>query len=1237
MNKKVDNSRRFMLLAGLLALFVILALLSGKFYFGNYEYRFKTRRFNKILHEKETIMQNCLDGMKPILATEDHHGSVPENSLFKVAEKNGITILEFLDNKLAYWSDNEFEVPSLFVDSLYTKPLVYLQNGWFVPQTVQAGNEIIVGLLRVRTEYSLKNEIIKSGFEKDFGLNDKVDLSTEENDSDFHIYNKSGQFLFSLVFPGVKEATSLIIVPILFWTVAFILALIICYEAIRLLVVRNRRFESIIFAVLACSAIYLTLIYFGLPQVFHLTLLFSPFTFSLNWFIPSLGHLLILCVFGTFLEYVILKYFPFTERNREEKNWYLPVSSYFVASALLISMFHYIFTRLVLVSNINFQPYKVQDLNVFSLVGYGCLFILVILPSYYLLKALRSLRSYDRKSVASAMIPGVVLISLLYSRNLTNLLSLDVFFLVLCSAIWITGKRRSGKFSMTVIFSFIFGLYSLFFITKYTEEKALENIKIQALSLSTDNDPRAENLLIDIWPELSADTTLENMMISKSFNRNSEDVENISDYLRETYFTDYWTNYNFNIVLCRNDQPLQVGPGNEMFPNCFKFFDERIARDGEMITGTGFYFIGNQRGRPYYLGRLVYPADGLVSNGIFIELYGDVNVFQPGYSALLLDEEYKGYSGLKDYNFAKYINGEIVLRAGEFPYNKTDAEYIAKNPDYKIFRSEGYRHLLYKNGNATVIISRPAITAGDMIISFAYFFVFILLFSNIALFILRKPKIRSGIVLNFRQKLQISFIGILLFSFILIGIVVAYLTITGYKTKHYDNIKEKLSSVYMELDSRLSMNKHIDRKWSDENYSSLNELLISLSNIFNTDINLYDLNGELIATSRPEIFTRNLTSTRMNNMALIYLSDFSSTEYFQKEKIGNLEYLSAYTPFFNTNDQKLAYLNLPYFRIQSVLAQEISNLIVAVINFTLLLILITMSLAVVISGRLTTPLSMLSEGLASVELGKKTKHLEYKGNDEIAELVRQYNRMVDELEASASKLANSEREYAWREMARQIAHEIKNPLTPMKLNVQQLLKSWRDKAPGFEEKIEKYARNQIEYIDNLSSIASSFSSFAKMPAANPSEVNLIDQLRITLDIFREEQVTFNVNLPENTKVVVYADKEHLNGIFSNLIKNSIQSLPPDREGIIDVVAEIKKDKVIVSIRDNGTGISRDIQKKLFTPNFTTKSSGMGLGLSIVRKYVETANGRIWFESEDNRGTAFFVELPLRYTIEKRAE
>ena len=370
-------------------------------------------------------------------------------------------------------------------------------------------------------------------------------------------------------------------------------------------------------------------------------------------------------------------------------------------------------------------------------------------------------------------------------------------------------------------------------------------------------------------------------------------------------------------------------------------------------------------------------------------------------------------------------------------------------------------------------------------------------------------------------------------------------------------------------------------------------------------------------------------------MAFINLANLTRSEYIQKEKVGSLEYISAYVPFMDSNKKIIAYLNLPYFRMQSILAREISNLIVAIVNFALLLIVITMSIAVFISGRLTSPLMMLGEGLASVGVGKKSEHLVYRGSDEIGELVKQYNRMVDEIEESTHKLANSEREYAWREMAKQIAHEIKNPLTPMKLNVQQLFKSWKDKAPGFDKLLERFTKNQIEYIDNLSTIATAFSSFAKMPGNNPVELNLLDQIRTTLELFKNTtNVTFNVYWPHETRVMIYADREHLNSVFANLIKNGIQSMPQEQEGTIKVNMEIQNDKVIVSIADNGSGIPEDLRRKLFTPNFTTKSSGMGLGLSIAKKYIENANGRIWFDSEADKGSVFFVELPLIYTVEK---
>ena len=1213
---------------------IVLALSSESVYFSDFEYNFRTKRFNKILDRKEKIMADCLNSIKPFLSSGENQMAGSDNKMFSVAEQHNITILEYIENKLIYWSDNNFDVPVLLSDSIFTKPLVFIQNGWFLTNSVRAGNELMVGLLRLRTDYGFENDIIKNGFEKDFGLPVNTGFSLDKEASEFHVLDKNGSYLFSLIFPEVKETTYLILIPLLLWTCAFILLLFVTIQMVKMISCLKRNTIALMSCFMIFSVIYLIILLTGKPEVLNQTELFSPYRYTLNRIIPSLGHLLLLSVLLSIFAYVFCKFYPFRQKVFTKGiRDYLYLFLLLIPGALLFLLYHRVFTHLILYSNINFETYKVLKLNFLSAAGFTTMLLLFLVPLLYFLKVFQSVRGNTTGMTLLAIAASSAVIIVSFLEEPYTLIPVTLLYFVIIAAVFILEKRTSGTFNVTVIFSVVFGLYSLFFITMLSEKKTTEKIKIQSVTFSTEIDPVAEYLLIDMWPVISGDSVLQNLMDVEYFDR--EVFETISDYLYDTYFGGYWGNFNHNIYLCRMDDSLQVGTNRTEYQDCFAFFDGRILNDGHQLTGTDFYFIDNQKGRPNYLGRVFHKTGGNSINGLFIELYSDINILQPGYSELLLDKKYHGYARLEEYSFAKYINGEIVIIAGSFPYNKTDDDYIDKSGEYRIFNSDGYRHTLYRNGNVTAIISRQELSAGNLVISFAYLFIFIFLFSNLLALMLQRPVLKSFPSLNFRQKLQVSFIGILLFSFLLIGIVITSFTIRQYQTKYYDNIKEKMNSIELELESRISMEKILRPGWRNSSYSSLNDLLVRLSNVFNTDINLYDLNGYLIATSRPEIYYRNLTSRRMNNMALMKLTHLSRSEYFQTEKIGSLEYISAYMPFYNADNEILTYLNLPYFRMQSILTREISNLIAAVINFTLLLIVITMGFIVLISGRLTSSLTMLSSGLASVELGKKSEHLSYKGTDEIGELVRQYNRMVDELDESAKKLANSEREYAWREMAKQIAHEIKNPLTPMKLNVQQLYKSWKDGVPGFEKKLHRFTRNQIEYIENLSSIATAFSAFAKMPLSKPVEVDLLEQIKTTLELFKNsDNITFRMGWPLEKRIFIYADKEQVNGVFSNLIKNGIQSIPPGEEGIIKVNAEIKGGKVIISVSDNGTGIPESLRKKMFTPNFTTKSSGTGLGLSIVKRYVENANGRIWFESETDKGSVFYIEYPLLRTTEK---
>ncbi|MCU0456192.1 MAG: HAMP domain-containing protein, partial [Bacteroidales bacterium] len=1090
----MTKNRRLLILISLSVLFLALALAGELLYFSDFEHFYRTRRFNRILHEKEKIMDQCLQSLEPLLSLGQHHGSVTEKEVFRIAAENDITILEYLDGRLHYWSDNDFDVPAEIDDSSYALPFMFIQNGWFVPRTMKAENQLIVALLRVRTDYGFENDIIRNGFEKDFRIRENAGLDISRDGSPYRVLDSRGRFLFSISFPESGSNTPLIALPLSLLALFLLVIIFLAHEAAGVLAGKSRVKAGILLCLLLFAALYGFLLITSKPEILFRTGLFSRHVFTLNGFIPSLGHLLLLGIFAADLAWLIYRHVPADDESLGK-----PLIRWFAFGFLLFASFlllygsHVIFRGLIRDSNISFEAYKVLSLSAYSVASYASVILLFLVPFFLILKAAGMLRPMKEGELRSG----------------------GTF----------TGQSRS--FGLTALFSLVLGLYALYMITIYSEERNVENMKIQALSFSSENDPEAEHRLLDLWPAIKSDTVLKAMMEKDYF---QEDYPAISSYLRETYFGGYWGNYNYSISLCRKDDPLELLQTGEMVDNCFSFFSERIRKYGHQLAETDFWFIDNQGGRSYYFGQFFFGRDKEISNGLFIELYSNVNVFQPGYSELLLDRKFRGYSGLKDYCFVKYINGEVVFTSGEFPYDKSDVDYIDKNSDYRIFNGGGFKHILYRNGNATVILSKPRINTGNILITFAYLFAFTFLFTNILLLITGRWSVSRLRSLNFRQKLQMTFTGILLFSFILVGLVITYLTVNEYTSKHYENVTEKMNSIYLELEGKVANEQVLTGEWRNNNYPSLNELLIRFSNIFNTDINIYNTNGFLIATSREEIFTRDLTAMRMNNEAMNNLRVLTKSLYSHTETIGRLTYISAYTPFYNFENKVLAYLNLPYFRMQSILAREISNLVVAVINFTLLLVLATMGLAIFISGRLTSPLSMLSEGLASVELGKKSKHLEYKDTDEIGELVKQYNRMVDELDESARKLADSEREYAWREMAKQIAHEIKNPLTPMKLNVQQLLKSWKDDIPDFDEKIEGFSKNQIEYIDNLSTIASAFSSFAKMPGANPAEVDLLEQVKSTLELFSNtDNVSFEVIWPHERKIFILADRDQLNG------------------------------------------------------------------------------------------------------------
>jgi signal transduction histidine kinase len=476
-------------------------------------------------------------------------------------------------------------------------------------------------------------------------------------------------------------------------------------------------------------------------------------------------------------------------------------------------------------------------------------------------------------------------------------------------------------------------------------------------------------------------------------------------------------------------------------------------------------------------------------------------------------------------------------------------------------------------------------------------------------------------------------VGILFLTFVLICSGTIYFVFQQYRVEHNDNLRNTMRSVYIELIHKLEFEEDLEN-WSSDSYYNLDGLLRKFSNVFYTDINLYTREGYLLATSRAEIFDRQLLSYRMNRLVYENLAQGNASEYIHNEHIGKMQYISAYVPLMNSDNELLAYLNLPYFTQSGAMARDVTNLVVAIINVYVILMLLILLISVFLADRITQPLRMIQNRIAQVSLSQKNEMIHYERSDEIRGLVEEYNYMVQELERSAGLLAQSERESAWREMAKQIAHEIKNPLTPMKLNVQHLQRTFEE-GKNDPEMVNRISATLIEQIESLSAIAREFSDFAKMPQARNAIINLVPKLNSLQQLFETtDRAKIQIDMGTHKKVLVEADKEQLMRVFINLVKNGIQSIPEGREGVIRIALETDKQGMVkVSISDNGKGIPEEIRDKLFQPNFTTKSGGMGMGLAITYNIIRSLGGRIWYDTVLHQGTTFHVELPR--TVEKR--
>ncbi|MCB0381987.1 MAG: GHKL domain-containing protein [Psychroserpens sp.] len=474
-------------------------------------------------------------------------------------------------------------------------------------------------------------------------------------------------------------------------------------------------------------------------------------------------------------------------------------------------------------------------------------------------------------------------------------------------------------------------------------------------------------------------------------------------------------------------------------------------------------------------------------------------------------------------------------------------------------------------------------------------------------------------------RVRIFFAMILLV--LIASILIAAVTIYQYNEEAIDYHKERLERKEVAIISDINyVIKETTYPVETEKLPLIfKDEIYRIAAIHGLKINLYDLDGTLLKTSKAS-FAKDTTLTCIDAEILNAISNTAEHRFVVKNRKNGETFQSSYTYIYDSKSKALGILNLPYLENDDFLNKELNEFLERLGYAYLFMILIAVILALLLSKYITRTLKTISDKINETRLEKRNKKIEIESSsEEISTLVNSYNSMIDELEESAVQLATSEREQAWREMAKQVAHEIKNPLTPMRLSVQSFQRKFNPEDENIHQKVDEFSKTLIQQIDTMSSIASAFSNFAKMPAQKNETLNVTKIVKLGLDIFSEDYIHFS---SESDDIMANFDRTQLIRVVTNLVKNGIQAIPHNRENPkIEVKVASENGMVKISIEDNGIGVSEENRGKIFEPKFTTKSSGMGLGLAMVKNIVETYKGNITFTSQQGIGTTFTVTFP----------
>ncbi len=1058
-----------------------------------------------------------------------------------------------------------------------TAQVSYMNLGpkWYLVKAVPGDMacKIIAGL-EVQGTYSGKSRSLAEGTNEHFKIPRRYRISAIADESGGIPVYFNDVPIFKLV--SETAAGSDVANSMLRW-----IALLLVMVALTLFLRHHRRlryFYSILFLFLGAAAVGYV---WGL-QSRETMMFFSPTVYAGGPFLYSFGTLTVLNIPLIFMVLCAFIMRRVIYRRVLEQRWKTVLYGVLLAIFTLALAAYSVVTlhSLIMNSNIPWELYlwtQLSGYTVFSYVMYFLLMLCILLLVQMMVPVVR--RFTGRKYT-------------LFSRGAL------LVFAALC-AIYFTG------------ISSVLGF-----------KKEQNRVVVYSNRLAVDRDLSLEISLRSVEEAIAADP-----VISTLSHIDQSDYL-VLNRLSESYMNRISQNYDVTVVVCANSNA-----------NCFVQYEKRLMSGQPIADRSRFSYTYDANGRAGYLGMFVYYSSEKGLARVLIDVSDRSNREDRGFYSLLGKNTRPGDVAIpQGYSYAKYMSGRLTRYKGDFAYPTVMSgdlsEKIEAGNSY--VRERKYIHFINKiYDDEFIVMSRPRHSLQMYLVTFSY----LLIINLLLLFPILHSRRREEEIM-FRNNYYRSRINAVLFiSLFVTLLVMATLSVTFVYNRNEDNMYSIMSEKVTTIQSMLEAQCRDVVKLTDVNTRDLAAVLESIATDIKADITVFTTGGKVFSSTTPDVFDRMELGSRINEDAYYNIMFLHQRFFINIEKIGGDKLYTLYAPVINANGETIAIVCVPYGEQNIDFRNETFFHAATFINVFLILIVVTLLVSTAIVNNLFKPLVEMGKKMNSADL-HGMEYIVYKREDEVSSLVEAYNRMVHDLYESMKQVTQAERDKAWSEMARQVAHEIKNPLTPIKLELQRLIRLKEKNDPSWSEKFDRVSAIVLEHIDILTDTANEFSTFAKLYSEEPVLIDLDKTLQSQVMIFDNKE-NIEMSYVGLDGVQVMAPRPQLIRVFVNLLTNAVQAVEMAQNDDREAGREVRKGQIFIGLRngvkdgfydvvfeDNGSGVKEENQAKLFSPNFTTKSSGTGLGLAICRNIIEKCNGKIYYQRSFNLGGAcFVVSLP----------